>query len=49
MRVLTFTDPDGHAVELAHWVGGVDPGDLDMTRATDDEWTALRAASAPTN
>lgn len=39
MRVLTFNDPDGHAVELAHWVGGVDPTDLDMSRATDDERT----------
>ena len=48
MRVLTFTDPDGHAIELAHWVGGVDPADLDMSRATDDERTAQRAASAPT-
>jgi catechol 2,3-dioxygenase-like lactoylglutathione lyase family enzyme len=47
MRVLTFTDPDGHAVELAHWVGGVDPTDLDMSRATDDERTVQRAASAP--
>jgi catechol 2,3-dioxygenase-like lactoylglutathione lyase family enzyme len=46
MRVLTFTDPDGHAVELAHWVGGVDPTDLDMARATDDDRSAQRAASA---
>lgn len=35
MRVLSFTDPDGHALELAHWVGGSDPSDLDMSTATD--------------
>jgi hypothetical protein len=37
MRVLTFTDPDGHTVELAHWVGGSYPSSLDMSRASDDE------------
>ena len=47
MRVLTFTDPDGHAVELAHWVGGVDPTDLDMSRATDDDRTSQRVVPAP--
>jgi catechol 2,3-dioxygenase-like lactoylglutathione lyase family enzyme len=49
LRVLTFTDPDGHAVELAHWVGARDPEDLDMARATDEEIIARRAAanSAP--
>lgn len=37
VRVLTFTDPDGHTVELAHWVGGADPASLDMSQASDDE------------
>jgi catechol 2,3-dioxygenase-like lactoylglutathione lyase family enzyme len=36
-RVLTFVDPDGHTVELAHWVGATDPSELDMSRATDEE------------
>ena len=36
VRVLVFTDPDGHAVELACWVGGSDPAALDVTHATDD-------------
>ena len=35
MRVLSFTDPDGHTLELAYWVGGSDPSDLDMSTATD--------------
>jgi catechol 2,3-dioxygenase-like lactoylglutathione lyase family enzyme len=43
VRVLTFTDPDGHAAELTHWVGGADPGDLDMSRASDAELIARRA------
>lgn len=47
MRVLTFLDPDEHPTELAHWVGGIDPGELDMSRATDDERTSQRAASPP--
>ncbi|MBV9914905.1 MAG: hypothetical protein JO153_00260 [Solirubrobacterales bacterium] len=42
VRVLTLTDPDGHAVELAHWDGGVDPADLDFSRATDAELIARR-------
>lgn len=37
LRVLTFTDPDGHTVELAHWVGGADPASLDMSQASDDD------------
>jgi hypothetical protein len=37
MRVLTFTDPDGHKLELAHWVGGNDPEAIDMSRASDDQ------------
>jgi len=45
LRVLTFTDPDGHSVELAHWVGATDPEQLDMTRATDEEIIARRAAA----
>jgi catechol 2,3-dioxygenase-like lactoylglutathione lyase family enzyme len=45
VRVLTFTDPDGHAVELAHWVGGTDPARLDMSRASDDELIARRATA----
>ena len=44
MRVLTFVDPDGHSVELAHWVGANDPAELDMARATDEEIIARRAA-----
>lgn len=47
MRVLSFTDPDGHTLELAHWVGGEDPGQIDATAATDAERTAQRAASVP--
>lgn len=43
VRVLTFTDPDGHPVELAHWVDGTDPAGLDMSRASDDELIARRA------
>jgi catechol 2,3-dioxygenase-like lactoylglutathione lyase family enzyme len=39
MRVLTFTDPDGHTVELAHWVGGNDPAALDMSQASDEALT----------
>jgi catechol 2,3-dioxygenase-like lactoylglutathione lyase family enzyme len=46
MRVLTFADPDGHSVELAHWVGGLDPGAIDMTMASDQERTAQRAAAS---
>jgi hypothetical protein len=42
MRVLSFTDPDGHLLELAHWVGGTDPGDLDMSRASDEQRNAQR-------
>jgi hypothetical protein len=46
MRVLTFTDPDGHPVELAHWVGGRHPGEIDMSSATDEERAAQRAAGS---
>jgi catechol 2,3-dioxygenase-like lactoylglutathione lyase family enzyme len=46
VRVLTFTDPDEHPVELAHWAGGADPGELDMSRANDDELIARRAIAA---
>jgi catechol 2,3-dioxygenase-like lactoylglutathione lyase family enzyme len=35
MQVLSFTDPDGHLLELARWVGGPDPSGLDMSKATD--------------
>lgn len=45
LRVLTFADPDGHIVELAHWVGATDPAELDMARATDEEIVAHRAAA----
>ncbi len=48
MRVLTFTDPDGHTVELAHWVGGADPASLDMSQASDDALTQATAASSHT-
>jgi catechol 2,3-dioxygenase-like lactoylglutathione lyase family enzyme len=47
MRVVSFTDPDGHTLELAHWVGGDDPSHIDPTKATDAERTAQRAASGP--
>jgi len=47
MRVLSFTDPDGHTLELAHWVGGDDPNQIDGTKATDAERAAQRAPSAP--
>jgi hypothetical protein len=46
MRVLTFTDPDGHAVELAHWVGGFDPSEIDASMATDEERSAQRVTAA---
>jgi catechol 2,3-dioxygenase-like lactoylglutathione lyase family enzyme len=46
MRVLTFTDPDGHSVELAHWVGGRDPSEIDPSVATDEERSAQRAAAS---
>ena len=45
VRVLTFSDPDGHPVELAHWAGGADLGELDMSRANDDELIARRSAA----
>jgi catechol 2,3-dioxygenase-like lactoylglutathione lyase family enzyme len=35
MQVLSFTDPDGHVLELARWVGGTSPSSLDMSKATD--------------
>jgi hypothetical protein len=44
--VVTFDDPDGHSVELAHWVWVADPADLDMSGATDDEIIARRATRA---
>ena len=44
LRVLTFTDPDGHTVELAHWVGGADPASLDMSQASDDALTTRQQA-----
>lgn len=44
MRVMSFTDLDGHTLELAHWVGGDEPIELDMAEATDAERTAQRAA-----
>ena len=46
MRVLTFTDPDGHKLELAHWVGGNDPEALDMSRASDDQLIRRRGEDA---
>jgi catechol 2,3-dioxygenase-like lactoylglutathione lyase family enzyme len=45
MRVVSFSDPDGHMLELAHWVGGDDPTDLDVAGATDAERTAQRAVA----
>jgi len=47
MRVLSFTDPDGHTLELAHWVGGDDPSQIDATRASDAERSAQRGAPVP--
>jgi catechol 2,3-dioxygenase-like lactoylglutathione lyase family enzyme len=41
-RVLSFQDPDGHVVELADWVGGASPLEIDSARATDDELIARR-------
>lgn len=46
VRVLTFTDPDGHTVELAHWVGAGDPAEVDMSQASDDELIARRDRQA---
>ena len=46
MKVLTFTDPDGLEVEVAHWVGGSDPAKIDMARATDEELFPRRAETA---
>ena len=46
MKVLTFTDPDGLEVEVAHWVGGSNPAEIDMTRATDEELFRRRAEAA---
>jgi hypothetical protein len=46
MRVLNFTDPDGLDVELAHWVGGDDPGRIDMSRATDEALFRRRVENA---
>lgn len=47
IRVLSFTDPDGHTLELAHWAGGEDPSQIDAGKATDAERTTQRAASVP--
>jgi hypothetical protein len=46
MRVLTFTDPDGHSVELAQWIGGRDPREIDTSMASDEERAAQRAAAS---
>jgi catechol 2,3-dioxygenase-like lactoylglutathione lyase family enzyme len=46
MRVLTFMDPDGLDVEIAHWVGGTDPAEIDMARATDEALFRGRADAA---
>jgi catechol 2,3-dioxygenase-like lactoylglutathione lyase family enzyme len=46
MRVLTFTDPDGHSLELAHWIGGRDPSDIDMSVATDGQRSGQRTAAS---
>jgi catechol 2,3-dioxygenase-like lactoylglutathione lyase family enzyme len=48
MRVLTFADPDGHAVELAHWVGGPGPSGIDMSQATDEQRNRQRMATDET-
>jgi hypothetical protein len=40
-------DEHRERVELAHWVGGGDPAQLDMSKATDDELLARRVPSAP--
>jgi catechol 2,3-dioxygenase-like lactoylglutathione lyase family enzyme len=45
MRVLSFTDPDGHTLELAHWLRGEAPGHIGAPEATDAERSAQRAAS----
>jgi catechol 2,3-dioxygenase-like lactoylglutathione lyase family enzyme len=45
VRELTFNDPDEHTVELAHWAEGADPGELDISRANDDELIARHAAA----
>ena len=42
-RVLSFHDPDGHVVELADWVGGSRPLEIDSAKATDAELIARRA------
>ena len=46
MRVLNFTDPDGLDVEIAHWVGGSGPTEVDMSRATDKELLRRRVEAA---
>jgi hypothetical protein len=49
MRVVSFNDPDGHTLELAHRVGSNDPVNLDVGKATDAERTAQRTpARQPT-
>ena len=45
MRVLSFVDPDGLDVEIAHWVGGGGPAEVDMSRATDEALFRRRAAA----
>ncbi|MBV9197432.1 MAG: hypothetical protein JO168_25140 [Solirubrobacterales bacterium] len=45
VRVLTSTDPDGHPVALAHWVGGSDPLNLHMSRTSDAGVTARRVSA----
>ena len=44
LRVLSFSDPDGRDVELAHWVGGP-PEELDMASASDEELAARRSSA----
>jgi catechol 2,3-dioxygenase-like lactoylglutathione lyase family enzyme len=46
MRVLTFRDPDGHSIEVAHWVGGIDPSEINMSTATDEQRTAQRLGAS---
>jgi hypothetical protein len=46
MRVLAFTDPDGHPIELAHWAGGIDPSEINMSTATDEQRTAQRRGAS---
>ena len=47
VRVFNFTDPDGFEAEVALWLDDRDPGEIDMSRATDEN-LSQRGRAYPT-